>query len=48
MAIGDSPFQRGDVVWHKAPFKDDKKRLFVVVSDSSRPFQMDDQSHASP
>lgn len=36
--IGDSPFQRGDVVWHKAPFKQDKKRPFVVVSDDSRPF----------
>jgi len=38
MVIGDSPFQRGDVIWHKAPFKEDNKRPFVVVSDSSRPF----------
>lgn len=36
--LGDSPFQRGDVVWHKAPFKEDKKRPFVIVSDASRPF----------
>jgi mRNA-degrading endonuclease toxin of MazEF toxin-antitoxin module len=36
--IGDTPFQRSDVVWHKAPFKEEKKRPFVVVSDASRPF----------
>lgn len=34
----ETPFQRGDVVWHKAPFKNDTKRPFVIVSDSSRPF----------
>lgn len=36
--LGDAAFQRGDVVWHKAPFKEDKKRPFVIVSDASRPF----------
>lgn len=34
----DAAFQRGDVVWHKAPFKEDNKRPFVIVSDDSRPF----------
>lgn len=33
-------FQRGDVVWHPAPFKrPPKERPFLVLSDSSHPFQ---------
>ena len=36
--VGETPFQRGDVVWHEAPFKEDSRRPFVVVSDDSRPF----------
>lgn len=36
--VGDTPFQRGDVVWHKAPFKEGKQRPFVIISDTSRPF----------
>lgn len=32
-------FQRGDVVWHPAPFKKPpKERPFLVLSDSMHPF----------
>lgn len=35
----DGPFQRGDVVWHPAPFKKPSgERPFLVLSDSSHPF----------
>lgn len=35
----DSPFQRGDVVKHPAPFKSPPRhRFFLVLSDDSHPF----------
>lgn len=35
----DGPFQRGDVIWHPAPFKSPpKERPFLILSDSSHPF----------
>lgn len=37
--VGEAPFQRGDIVWHEAPFKEeDNPRPFLILSDSSRPF----------
>lgn len=36
-------FQRGDVVWHPAPFKrSPKERPFLILSDSSHPFYGDE------
>lgn len=33
------PYQRGDVVWHPAPFKRaPKERPFLVLSDDAHPF----------
>ena len=35
----DVPFQRGDVVWHPAPFKSKPaERPFLILSGSSHPF----------
>lgn len=37
--MNDSPFRRGDVVWHPAPFKQPpRERPFLVLSDDSHPF----------
>lgn len=37
--MSGGPFQRGDVVWHPAPFKPaPKERPFLILSDSSHPF----------
>jgi mRNA-degrading endonuclease toxin of MazEF toxin-antitoxin module len=34
-----APFQRGDVVWHPAPFKSPpNERPFLVLSDDTHPF----------
>ena len=35
----DAPFQRGDVVWHPAPFKSKPaERPFLILSGPSHPF----------
>jgi PemK-like protein. len=35
----DAPFQRGDVVWHPAPFKSEPaERPFLILSGPSHPF----------
>jgi hypothetical protein len=37
--MSGDPFQRGDVVWHPAPFKNaPKERPFLALNDSSHPF----------
>lgn len=37
--MSGGPFQRGDVVWHPAPFKNaPEERPFLVLSGSSHPF----------
>ena len=37
--MSHDPFQRGDVVWHPAPFKKlPKERPFLILSDSAHPF----------
>ena len=37
--MSHDPFQRGDVVWHPAPFKKPpKERPFLILSDASHPF----------
>lgn len=37
--MSDGAFQRGDVVWHPAPFKrPPRERPFVVLSGDSHPF----------
>lgn len=37
--MSGGPFQRGDVVWHPAPFKKSpKERPFLILSDASHPF----------
>lgn len=38
--MSDDSFQRGDVVWHPAPFKrPPRERPFLILSDDSHPFQ---------
>ncbi|MCU4802014.1 type II toxin-antitoxin system PemK/MazF family toxin [Halobacteria archaeon HArc-gm2] len=37
--MSDGPFQRGDVIWHPAPFKPaPRERPFLILSDDSHPF----------
>jgi mRNA-degrading endonuclease toxin of MazEF toxin-antitoxin module len=37
--MSGGPFQRGDVVWHPAPFKQPpKERPFLILSGPSHPF----------
>lgn len=37
--MSGEPYQRGDVVWHPAPFKRaPKERPFLVLSDAAHPF----------
>lgn len=37
--MSGGPFDRGDVVWHPAPFKKPpKERPFLILSDSTHPF----------
>jgi len=37
--MSENPFERGDVVWHPAPFKSrPSERPFLILSDSFHPF----------
>ena len=37
--MSEDPFERGDVVWHPAPFKSrPSERPFLILSDASHPF----------
>ena len=37
--MSENPIERGDVVWHPAPFKSrPSERPFLILSDSSHPF----------
>ncbi len=37
--MSDGSFQRGDVVWHPAPFKNKpSERPFLILSDDDHPF----------
>ncbi|MFB6175879.1 MAG: type II toxin-antitoxin system PemK/MazF family toxin [Halobaculum sp.] len=46
--MSDEPFQRGDVVWHPAPFKPGSpERPYVVLTDSEHPFYGDEYGVAA-